>query len=96
MTYVKGHYRKNRAGRRVWIKGYVRIDSKTQTVPVSTNNPTVQVPNAEYDPVAKATNINVVDEEPDKIIFVSEVIPKKIDKVIADDKDDVGVIIIGC
>ena len=93
MTYVKGHYRKLKSGRKTWIKGYTRGRGGFQAIPVRTNDSTVKVSIAEYDRVAKVSNINIIDEEPDKIIFVAQNIPQKIDEVIVDDRDDVGVMV---
>ena len=92
MTRVKGHYRRTKRGT-IWVKAHSRSSSKLKNIPVRTNDSTVRASIAEYDPVAKTSNINIIDEEPDKIIFVAQNIPQKVDEVIVDDRDDVGVVI---
>ncbi len=90
---VKGHFRRTKSGKKIWVKPYSRSRGGFRQIPVSKSNPSIKATTAEYDNIAKTSNINIIDEEPDKIIFVSTVIPQKIDKVIVDDRDDVGVVI---
>ena len=93
MVRVKGHYRRAKSGKQIWVRGYTRGRGGFQKIPVRTNNPTVRATIAEYDSVAKTSNINIIDEESDKIIFVAQNIPQKVDEVIVDERDDVGVVI---
>jgi len=90
---VKEHFRRTSKGKRVWVKRHWRRKKTRTKIPVRTNNPTVKVTSAEYDPVSKSTNIAIVDEDDDKINFYMQDIPMKVDKVVVDEQGNLGLIV---
>ena len=89
---VKGHFRKSAKGRRVYIPRHWRGKKTRTEIPVRTNNPSIKVSSAEYDPVSKESNVAYVDEDDDTINYHMINVHMKLDSVVLDEQGNLGMI----